>query len=158
MGVEMLGKTAIDRITGFSGLVVAFTEVIHNMDRVCLQPRALGEDGQPKKPVWFDLCQVEFGDYSDVTVIPATVIAMKIGDEVEDTLSNMKGTVVGISTYLNGCLRLGVQPKELKDGIPVDEAWLPPAQLKLIKAKVEINKPRSGGPGRSPKERSGARG
>ena len=83
---------------------------------------------------------------------------IKLGDKVKDTITDFEGTVIARTLYLNGCVRYGVQAKELKDGIPVDCVWLDEEQLE----KVEVTEPdiplkiqkeeSTGGPGSIPSE------
>lgn len=54
---------------------------------------------------------------------------IKLGDKVKDTITDLEGTVVAITRFLNGCIQCEVQPKELKDGKIVDSAWIDEPQL-----------------------------
>ena len=45
---------------------------------------------------------------------------IKLGQEVKDRVSGFKGIAVGRTEYLQGCLRVLVQPKLDKDGKLVD--------------------------------------
>lgn len=57
------------------------------------------------------------------------------GDEVIDTVSGFKGIVISDTVYLQGCNRVGVQPKIKKNGeLPKSHAFDKP-QLKLVKSK-----------------------
>lgn len=56
-----------------------------------------------------------------------------------------------MTTYISGCIRVGIQPKETKDGGPVDTFWLPCEQVELVKAaKQEEKRATNGGPMSSP--------
>jgi hypothetical protein len=81
---------------------------------------------------------------------------VKLGDEVKDTVSGFKGTVVSIIEYLNGCVRAGVQGKCGKDGKLREAEWIDVSQLVLTKAKTppKVLK-RTGGPGPVPQRREG---
>lgn len=46
---------------------------------------------------------------------------IKVGDEVRDTITGFSGVVVCRSEWMYGCLRIAVQPRELKDGKPVEQ-------------------------------------
>ena len=62
------------------------------------------------------------------------------GDEVKDLVTGLKGIVIGITEWLNGCARAGVQPQVLKDGKAVDPAWVDLSQLQVLaKGKVQPN-------------------
>lgn len=72
---------------------------------------------------------------------------IKLGSEVKDTVTGFKGVVVGRSEFLNGCTRIGVQPKALKDGKCPDISWFDEPQLEITKENVVQPGPRNtGGP------------
>ena len=72
---------------------------------------------------------------------------INIGDEAEDTVTGFKGIVVCKSEYLNGCFRLGIQPRELHEGSTIDAHYFDEPQLRKIKAKVLPQGPKNtGGP------------
>jgi len=61
---------------------------------------------------------------------------IKLGDVVLDPITGMTGTVTARTEFLFGCVRCAVQPKELKDGIPVDAVYVDEPQLERVpKAK-----------------------
>lgn len=53
-----LGDEAKDKITGYSGIVVAITEWLHACRRITIQPKEM-KDGQPAGNYTFDEPQVE---------------------------------------------------------------------------------------------------
>lgn len=54
-----LGDRAKDKITGFTGIVVAVTSWLNNCRRLTLQPEELSKDGQVREPQSFDDPTVE---------------------------------------------------------------------------------------------------
>jgi hypothetical protein len=73
-----------------------------------------------------------------------------LGDVVKDTITGFKGVVVSRHDYLNGCVRLGIQPKGLKDGKPIEAQVFDIEQCELVTAaKPRAVKP-SGGPRNDP--------
>lgn len=84
---------------------------------------------------------------------------INLGDEVKDMVTGFKGIAVARHEFLNGCARIGVQPKIKKDGALPDEYTFDEPQLVLIKAKViPDGKHVTGGPERSmPKAKSDGR-
>ena len=79
---------------------------------------------------------------------------IKLGDKVEDTITDLKGTITAITYYLNGCVQCAVQPKELVEGKVVEEAWVDETQLKLITPTKKKSAPkRMGGIRNHPKGR-----
>lgn len=49
-------------------------------------------------------------------------MTIKLGDKARDTITGLIGTVVSRHEYLNGCVRLSLQPHEVKDGKPVESS------------------------------------
>lgn len=72
-----------------------------------------------------------------------------LGDVVEDTVTAFRGVVVAKTRWLNGCIRITVQPQELKDGKPIDALGFDVEQLELVRRKAAKAKPlaqATGGP------------
>jgi hypothetical protein len=59
-------------------------------------------------------------------------MAIKLGQKVKDTITDMEGIAIGRTEYLNGCIRILVQPRQLKDGVPVDAVWIDEPQLEIV--------------------------
>ena len=57
---------------------------------------------------------------------------VKLGDLVRDSVSGLEGIVVGVSIFLHGCSRVGLQPRELHEGLPVDAYWIDEPQAELV--------------------------
>ncbi|MDP2410393.1 MAG: hypothetical protein Q8M26_08910 [Pseudolabrys sp.] len=80
---------------------------------------------------------------------------IKLGDKVKDTISGFTGIVTGEFKYLNGCVRLQLDPDKLdKDGKVQDGRIFDIEQLALVKAGVHAVKSPSGGPRDNPAQRS----
>lgn len=71
---------------------------------------------------------------------------VRLGSNVTDSITGFSGVVVSRTEYLHGCVRVGVEPTELKDGKPVDVQYFDEQRLGVSKAK-------RGGPGDVPKSR-----
>ena len=54
-----LDSVAIDRISGFIGMVTARTEYLSGRVQICLTPQDLTKDGNLFKPEWFDEQQLD---------------------------------------------------------------------------------------------------
>lgn len=67
---------------------------------------------------------------------------IKLGDKARDSLTGLTGTVIARHEYLNGCVRLTLQPAELHEGKPVEASYFDIEQLEFI----EKGKPRSAAP------------
>jgi hypothetical protein len=57
--VVQLGDKVRDRLTGFTGIVIAITEWLYNCRRITVQPTDLDKDGTVKKTDSFDEDQLE---------------------------------------------------------------------------------------------------
>ena len=80
-----------------------------------------------------------------------------LGDLVQDKITKLKGIVSGIFCYLNGCRRIAVQPRELKDGKPVESQVFDEPQLIVLKKnaiEADKRKPRPGGYQQTPLHKS----
>lgn len=72
---------------------------------------------------------------------------IKLGDLARDKITGFEGIVISRTEWLNGCVRLGVQPQKLKDGQPLDDKVFDVGQLVLVEAAAFDRKPKpTGGP------------
>lgn len=75
--------------------------------------------------------------------------AVKLGDKVKDRVTGLTGIVMARTEWLNGCIRMMVQPQELKDGKPVESSAFDIEELILVEANAVSPKPeerRTNGP------------
>lgn len=74
------------------------------------------------------------------------------GDEAKDRITGFRGIVVARTEWLNKCVRISIQPRELREGKPIESQTFDEEQIELIKpAVVKTTKPRqTGGPTPSP--------
>ena len=85
-------------------------------------------------------------------MISLTNNKLKLGDYVKDTISGFEGYVTAITEWLYGCRRMGVQPKGLFEGKPIEAQWFDEAlleKIKIEKSKEKANNDR-GGPRKDP--------
>lgn len=72
---------------------------------------------------------------------------VELGQIVKDRVTGFTGMVVAISTWLNGCNRIGVQSQtEKKDGLPIEPYFVDEQQLDVIEQVKEPVKEKRGGP------------
>jgi heat shock protein HspQ len=76
----------------------------------------------------------------------------RLGATVRDSITGYEGVIIGVTFWLNGCTRVGVQSREMKDGIPKDAQWFDEMQLESTEAAVEPTQPKRGGPMPDPKQ------
>jgi hypothetical protein len=75
-------------------------------------------------------------------------LMINLGDKVRDVVTGLTGIAVGKTQYLQGCIRIAVQPQELKDGKPVDASWFDEPQLEVIEAgAIKLKSEKSEKPG-----------
>lgn len=79
---------------------------------------------------------------------------VNLGDECEDTVTGFNGVAVAITQWLNGCVRVTLQPRMAKDGKVPESITFDAPQLKVLKAKKVDQGPRNtGGPIPSPEQK-----
>lgn len=61
---------------------------------------------------------------------------INLGDRVKDTITGIKGIVIGKTDWLYGCRRIVIQPEEAKDGKPAESFSVDEPQVVLVKAGV----------------------
>jgi heat shock protein HspQ len=138
-------------VTGFEGIVIGYAKYAHNCDTLQVKPNQLDSDGKPKDAIWFDLPQLEKIGESDIKIVTPHTVKFKFGDKVKDKYSSYNGFVTSFFTYLNGCVRIGVQSSALHEGKPIDELWMPYTQLELVEETVKVvSSPPTGGPIKTP--------
>ena len=58
---------------------------------------------------------------------------IKPGDLIRDKVTGFKGIAIATTKWLNGCIRVGIQPRDLdKDGKMIEEKWFDIDQLEFI--------------------------
>ncbi len=72
---------------------------------------------------------------------------IELGDEVKDSISGFIGIASAVHVYLDGCVRISVQPKVRKDGkLPENQAFDEPRLVVLKKNSVKKGRDDVGGP------------
>jgi hypothetical protein len=64
----------------------------------------------------------------------ATRGEVTLGDDAKDTITGLTGVVVAITDWLAGCQRITIQPRELKDGKPVENSTFDVEQVEVVKS------------------------
>ncbi len=57
---------------------------------------------------------------------------VNLGDRVEDKVTGFTGIVTSIVMYLNGCRRIAIQTKALKDGAPIAAQYFDEPQIIVL--------------------------
>jgi hypothetical protein len=63
---------------------------------------------------------------------------IELGREVKCKVTGFKGIATSRTEYLNGCFRIGVQPRVEKDGKHPDAMYVDEPQLEYTKVKTVI--------------------
>lgn len=64
---------------------------------------------------------------------------IELGDRVKDPISGFEGIAHAQTTWLNGCIRIAVQPEKLdKDGKVPEDRYFDQSQLRVLKKRVQI--------------------
>lgn len=72
---------------------------------------------------------------------------LALGDEAKDSITGLRGVVIAITEWLNGCQRIVIQPRELHEGRPVEGSTFDVEQMVLVKRAGETQSRRkTGGP------------
>jgi len=63
---------------------------------------------------------------------------IELGDEVKDIVSGFTGIATARTEFLNGCVRISVDPPVDRDGKPVDGRWFDQEQVEVLqRSKVQ---------------------
>lgn len=79
---------------------------------------------------------------------------IELGQEAKDTITGFQGVVICVAQWLHGCRRLTIQPRELRDGKPVECCTFDEPQLLEITSVAEPSTSEAGGPRPEPRRQS----
>lgn len=65
----------------------------------------------------------------------ADVVKIELGSLAKDTVTGFEGIVVAQLTWLNGCVRFGLQPQKLHEGKPVEMQYFDSQQILVLVRK-----------------------
>jgi len=65
---------------------------------------------------------------------------IKLGDKVKDQITGYEGIVIARAEYLNGCISIRVQARNLKNGLPIEAVWFDEQRL------TDKSEAKAGGP------------
>ena len=149
-----IGDKVRDIITGYEGIVLAKTSWLYNSDRIAIQRQGLVGD-KIEEAIWIDVSPriqiLEKGVFKNIVVNPEIHDFNEL-DEVEDTITGIRGIITGFTAWYSGCVRAVVTTRNLdKDNNPV-ELHVSTKQLKLrTKSDKVLEAKNTGGPMRDPK-------
>ena len=70
--------------------------------------------------------------------MPKAFAPIELGDRVKDPITGLTGIATCITTWLHGCIRVGIQPESFKDGKKADDVYFDQSQLVLVKKRVHV--------------------
>jgi len=147
-----LGETVLDLTTGFRGLATSRSELFNGNVQFGIQPRIKeGTDDIPNA-IQLDhhLLEILDSGISERRCEPAAT-DIKVGDQVEDTVTGVMGTAITKTTFLNGCVYFEVQPRKgrLASAAPA-LSFIAHSRLRVVKTgdlpERKTDEPASGGP------------
>ena len=69
---------------------------------------------------------------------------VKLGQKVRDKITGLEGIAIGRTEWLHGCVRISIQPQELRDGKMLDVVSIDEPQLDVIEEKKLKPSPTTG--------------
>jgi hypothetical protein len=76
---------------------------------------------------------------------------IKLGDVAKDTITGFEGVAIARTEWLNGCVRISLQPKKLQEnGKPIDSETFDETQLAIVAPGLRHVEVRTGGPRPAP--------
>jgi hypothetical protein len=142
-----LGNIVRDVTTGFTGTAFQYVELLTGSTQLAIQPllkegetHVLNAEGIPPAMN----VDVDLLDYISDGIIsrvkPAAPQDIRLGDEVEDNVTGLKGIVITRVTFINGCVYYHVQPrqneKQKKDAEFSGPSFFPSVRLKTVSSGV----------------------
>ena len=127
-----LGDRAKDAITGLGGIVSAITNFLYGCRRIAIQPESSKDGKIPEMFVVDEPQTIVVKKGVHVATDPGPVL-VELGDRVKDKISGLSGIAVGISQFVHGKRRIGIQPEMAKDGKPADTFVVDEPLLEVVK-------------------------
>jgi len=145
-----LGVTARDKVTGLLGIVAHKAEMLTGNIQWAIQPRGDGEKVPDAMMVDFHLLEVLDEGVSKLLPPVDDTVTVRLGEEVEDILTGLKGVPIDKITFMNGCVYFWVQPKMDKKTSKIPESkMVPHSRLKTVGAglsKPDVPPPAAAAP------------
>lgn len=148
----LLGQVVQDLTTGFKGIATSRSELFNGNVQFGVQPRVKdgAEEIQSAFQLDHHLLEVLDSGISTRRSDPAHT-DIRVGDQVEDTVTGVTGTATTKTTFLNGCVYFEVQPRKgrLASAAP-GVSFIPHSRLRVVKVgdlpERKTDEPASGGP------------
>lgn len=80
---------------------------------------------------------------------------IQLGNHVRDSLTGFSGVATARTEWLYGCARICIEPRELRDGKPIEAQWFDEQRVEVLSDDEpqvsEDNSATSGGPQKDPR-------
>lgn len=107
MKILKLGTIVSDTVSGTKGMLTHCCINMQENDCYIYQPAGLNpKTGQPVTAIMVDKARIKGASDIEV-VLPLEVL----GSTGEDTASGFKGTIIGLTYHINGCVHVEIKPK-----------------------------------------------
>lgn len=103
-----LGSKVKDPVTGVIGVAESKTTYLYGCPRVYIQPAF--EDGKNVDGITVDEPQIDVLASDYVRNIPPDALKHTLGEIVYDPISKITSVITAQSVYLNGCVRVYLEP------------------------------------------------
>lgn len=64
---------------------------------------------------------------------------MDVGQVLKDKITGFTGVAVAKTEWLNGCVRMTLQPREMREGKPIDSQTFDVEQLEIVEPAEKIS-------------------
>lgn len=144
-----LGQRVRHKISGLIGVTDNVALYLNGIRRFDVQP-PVNKEGKVPDSQTIDEPELEIlddGKQVMVAIIPNKAL-IELGEKIEDTITGVKGTAVGICTYMSGCIRVLLTPSKEKDkAVYPKSTWIDQEQLKVLEdAPARASDRSTGGP------------
>jgi len=137
--VVNLGSHVRDNLTGFEGTAIARITHLYGCVHIAILPKEL-KDGAPQKERVFDEQRVEVITDSGRQ---ARTPKVELGNTVKDKLTGLTGIVTTWYDEYTSITFVGVTPKELHEGKPIDALYFPEDRIELFDDTKPVVSPSS---------------
>lgn len=144
-----MGREVTDVVTGIKGIVTSWHHILGGMEQAGVTGEANGD--KPGDVMSYDIVQLEVvANGRVVPKIEAPAHPFDLGDEVKDTVTGFTGKIVELTTFLNGCNHVSLQPPMNEKKEFPDRVFLTANRVELVKKEVApVAKKSRGGPMRA---------
>ena len=70
----------------------------------------------------------------------------KLGAKAKDNITGFTGIIVAVTEWLNGCIRVMIQPQEMREGKPIDAHSFDIEQITVLEQTIPEPAKNAGGP------------